>query len=353
MDGCGFGLLCGIISVKAEKSPAPLCVLRNERQAALMKIVVLDGYLVNFDRQPWILKERFPDLIWYDATPPEETVDRIGDAEAVFTNRVTLDREVLRQAANLRYIGFFGTGYNYVDLKAARERGITVTNVPGYSSYAVAQNTAALLLAAANRVAEFSAFVKGGGWRSPADPEVTAVPLMELYGKTVGIYGCGDIGTAFGRICLAFGMRVLGWRRSVPPSTVRDGILFTDEETLLKESDVLSLHCPLTEETRGLVDEAFLSRMKDGAILLNTARGGLLDEGAVSRALDRGKLSMAGVDVLSSEPPAPDNPLVRNSRCIITPHVSWSPKETRARLLRIAAENFLAFLEGHPQNTVG
>lgn len=314
-----------------------------------MKIVVLDGYLVNFDRIPWRVAERFPELEWYDHTPPEKVEERVRDAEAVFANRAMLGRSVLEQCPRLRYIGVFGTGYNIVDLEAARRLGITVCNIPSYSTRAVAQSAAALMLAVANRVAEFDRFLKAGSWRDACDAGVTAIPTVELWGKTAGILGYGEIGRAFGEICRALGMRVLATRRS--PGR-EEGVEFVSLETLRRESDVLSIHCPLTDETRGMVNEAFLSGMKRGAILINTARGAILDEEAVARALDSGQLSGAGLDVFAREPAGGEHPLVRRPNCVVTPHVSWAARETRERMLEIAAENFFAFLEGRPQNVV-
>ncbi len=314
-----------------------------------LKIVVLDGYLVNHDRQPWAVAERFPELIWYDETPDDLAAERIGDADAVFANRTHIGRQVFESCPNLRYIGVFGTGYNIIDLKAAKEHGVTVCNVPEYSSQAVAQHTLALLLAVTNRVAEFSAYMKAGKWQLPGDPGVTAVPMMELAGKTVGILGYGGIGKAFGSVCQALGMRVLGFRRHPSGTEV---VPIVDLDTLCRESDVLSIHCPLTDETRGMVNRDFLRRVKPGAILLNTARGAILNGQDVAEALDSGQLSAAGVDVFAHEPAGLEDPLVRHPRCIVTPHVSWGPRETRARLLQITADNFFAFLDGHPQNNV-
>lgn len=315
-----------------------------------MKIVVLDGYLVNHDRLPWAVAERFPDLAWYDETPDALAAKRIGNAEAVFVNRTPLEAETLRQCPNLRYIGVFGTGYNIIDLPAAKAQGITVCNVPEYSSHAVAQHALALLLAVTNRAAEFSAYVKAGRWTLPADPGVTAVPMTELAGKTLGIFGYGSIGRVFGDACRALGMRVLGCRRH-PDG--REPVPMVSPEVLRRESDVLSIHCPLTPETRGLIDRAFLSGMRPGAILLNTARGPILNEADVAAALDSGQLSAAAVDVLGTEPAGLESPLVRHPRCIVTPHVSWGPRGTRQRLLQISADNLFAFLDGSPQNTVG
>ncbi len=315
-----------------------------------MKIVVLDGYLVNHDRLPWAVAERFPDLAWYDETPDALAAERIGNAEAVFVNRTPLEAETLRQCPNLRYIGVFGTGYNIIDLPAAKTLGITVCNVPEYSSHAVAQHALALLLAVTNRAAEFSAYVKAGRWTLPADPGVTAVPMTELAGKTLGIFGYGSIGRVFGDACRALGMRVLGCRRHPDGG---EPAPMVSPEVLRRESDVLSIHCPLTPETRGLIDRAFLSGMRPGAILLNTARGPILNEADVAAALDSGQLSAAAVDVLGTEPAGLESPLVRHPRCIVTPHVSWGPRETRQRLLQVSADNLFAFLDGSPQNTVG
>lgn len=315
-----------------------------------MKIVVLDGYLVNHDRLPWAVAERFPDLAWYDETPDALAAERIGNAEAVFVNRTPLEAETLRQCPNLRYIGVFGTGYNIIDLPAAKAQGITVCNVPEYSSHAVAQHALALLLAVTNRAAEFSAYVKAGRWTLPADPGVTAVPMTELAGKTLGIFGYGSIGRVFGEACKALGMRALGFRRH-PDG--REPVPMVSPEVLRRESDVLSIHCPLTPETRGLIDRAFLSGMRPGAILLNTARGPILNEADVAAALDSGQLSAAAVDVLETEPAGLESPLVRHPRCIVTPHVSWGPRGTRQRLLQISADNLFAFLDGNPKNTVG
>lgn len=315
-----------------------------------MKIVVLDGYLVNHDRLPWAVAERFPDLAWYDETPDALAAKRIGNAEAVFVNRTPLEAETLRQCPNLRYIGVFGTGYNIIDLPAAKAQGITVCNVPEYSSHAVAQHALALLLAVTNRAAEFSAYVKAGRWTLPADPGVTAVPMTELAGKTLGIFGYGSIGRVFGDACRALGMRVLGCRRHPDGG---EPAPMVSPEVLRRESDVLSIHCPLTPETRGLIDRAFLSGMRPGAILLNTARGPILNEADVAAALDSGQLSAAAVDVLETEPAGLESPLVRHPRCIVTPHVSWGPRGTRQRLLQISADNLFAFLDGNPKNTVG
>ncbi|MGI5893323.1 MAG: D-2-hydroxyacid dehydrogenase [Candidatus Merdivicinus sp.] len=314
-----------------------------------MKVVVLDGYLVNHDAIRWKVAEAFPDLQWYEETPPDQIAARIGNAEIVFANRAMLNRNTLQSCPNLRYIGVFGTGYNIVDLMTADQMGITVCNIPSYSSRAVAQSTAALMLAVSNQVVAYDRFMKAGKWQNAADRGVTAISTMELSGKTVGILGYGEIGRAFGEICRAFGMRVLAYRRNPVPEK---GVSFVNLETLQRESDILSVHCPLTDATRGMINRSFLAKMKKGAVLLNTARGAILDESAVAEALDNGQLSGIGLDVFAKEPAGLDNPLVGHPKSVVTPHVSWAARETRERMLEIAAENLFAFLEGHPQNVV-
>ena len=314
-----------------------------------MKLVVTDETLITHKTIRLKLLDDFPDCKIYDFTSKEQLIPRIHDADAVFINRIAIPRAVIEQCPNLRYIGLFATGYNGVDIKAAKERGITVCNVPEYSSYAVAQHTMALLLDIVNRVSVYSPMVKAGGWN---DENIISVPLTELYGKTVGIIGCGDIGMTFGKMAQAMGMKVLAYRRSPNPADETDTFHYTDLPTLYRESDVISIHCPLNDETRGMIDKNALSQMKDGAVLLNTARGPILNESDVLDALNSGKLYMAGLDVLSKEPPVPDHPLLCHPRCIVTPHVAWSPLETRQRLIDITVENFYAYLKGQPQNVV-
>lgn len=314
-----------------------------------MKLVVTDETLITHKTIRLKLLDDFPDCKIYDFTSKEQLIPRIHDADAVFINRIAIPRSVMEQCPNLRYIGLFATGYNGVDIQAATERGITVCNVPEYSSYAVAQHTMALLLDIVNRVSVYSPMVKQGGWN---DENIISVPLIELYGKTVGIIGCGDIGMTFAKMAQAMGMKVLGYRRNPSPDDETSTFRYTDLPTLYRESDVISIHCPLNQETRGMIDRKALSQMKDGAILLNTARGPILNEPDLLEALESGKLYMVGLDVLAKEPPSPDNPLLRHPRCVVTPHVAWSPLETRQRLIDIAVENFYAYLRGRPQNVV-
>lgn len=317
-----------------------------------MKIVILDEYLVCRGNLDFEALQQFGEVVSYPTTARGEAAGRIGDAEAIFLNRVVIDREVLSRCPNLRFIGITATGYNMIDLEAADEYGVTVCNVPAYSTEAVAQLTFALLLEIACGVSTLSAHVHAGNWQSPLDPFVADHRSFELYGKTMGIVGMGDIGYRVAQLANAFGMDVLGYRRHPDRSLERENLRFCDLDTLLERSDVVSVHCPLTNETRGLIGERELSRMKDGAVLLNTSRGPVLDEAAVAAALDCGKLYAAGVDVLSSEPPKADNPLARHPRCVVTPHVAWTPRETRARLIGVCVENLRRFLEGRPQNVV-
>lgn len=313
-----------------------------------MKVVTLDGFIVNAGGIEMELPGH--EQVWYAATEPEQTAERIGDAEAVIVNRTAITREVIEACPALRYIGIYATGYNMVDLVAASERGITVCNAPGYSTAAVTQLTIGLLLEIAGRVGEFDRLVRGGGWTKGGGRAIVAVPTRELAGRVLGIFGAGEIGRSVGRVAAALGMEVLGCRRNPPPDG--DGIRYVDADTLLAQSDVVSIHTPLTDETKGYFGAATIAKMKDGAILLNTARGAILDEAAVAAALDSGKLLALGADVLTAEPPEPGNPLAGHPRAVITPHVGWTPRETRQRLVEMVAENLLAFEAGRPQNVV-
>ena len=318
-----------------------------------MKIVILDGDLTNPGDISWEPVEKWGELTVYPDTSREERASRIGDAQAVIINRAEIDEEIFRQCPQLRYVGTLGTGYNYIDLKAAKKYGVTVCNVPGYSTYAVAQGTIALLLHHTNKVAQLNDYVKAGNWRNLMDKNITSTPLTELYGKTMGIVGMGAIGYRVAQIAMALGMKVLAYRRTPKPEWEGENLRFTDLDALLAHSDVVSLHCPLNGETAGMMDAAAFAKMKKGAILLNAARGGLVREEALFQALEEGRISYAGVDVLAEEPPRSDNLLVGHPCCTITPHVAWMPKETRIRLVEIVGENLGAFLAGSPQNVVG
>lgn len=315
-----------------------------------MKIVVLDGYtLCPGDLSLDALGE-LGEVTFYDRTPQEEIAQRIGDAPVVLTNKARITREVMDACPQLRYIGVLATGYNVVDLPAAKERGIVVTNVPAYSTQAVAQHTMALLLASMSRVSEYDARVKQGAWSASPDFCFYAGPMEEIAGKTLGIVGFGHIGQAVARAALGLGMRVIVHTRT-PKAGIEQAKFVTLDE-LLQRSDVITLHCPLTERTRGLIGSDAMARMKDGVRVINTARGPLVDESAMAEALLRGKVACYMADVLSVEPPAPDNPLLAAPNTILTPHVAWAPRQTRTRLLEIAVGNVRAFLDGAPRNVV-
>lgn len=315
-----------------------------------MKLVILDGYASNPGDVSWEELAAFGELTVYDRTAKDEVVPRIKDAEIAFLNKTPVDAAVFGQCPKLRMIGILATGYNIVDIAAAKAHGVTVCNVPGYSTGAVAQMTFALLLEMTQHVGEHSRAVHAGQWQNCPDFCFWNAPLTELAGKTLGVVGYGAIGQAVGRIAQAFGMRLLVTARHEKP--VPEGAEFVTLDELLSRADVVSLHCPQTAENLHMIDAAALVKMKDGAILLNTARGGLIDEQAVADALLRGKLAGYGADVVSKEPIAADNPLLTAPNCYLTPHIAWAPKEARLRLHHIAAENLRAFLDGNPQNVV-
>ncbi len=308
-----------------------------------MKIVVLDGYALNPGDMSWAEIEALGECVIHDRTPADKAVERIGDAPIVITNKTLITAEVLAACPALRYIGVLATGYNVVDVRAAAERGVCVTNIPAYSTQSVAQHVFALLLEACSQVGLHNAAVHAGEWSAQRDFCFWKTPLIELAGKTMGIIGFGQIGRGVARIAEAFGMRVLVHSRS-------HGELSLSE--VLREADVVSLHCPLSPETQGMIGRAAIAGMKDGAILINTARGPLVDEQAVREALDSGKLYAACVDVADREPIPADSPLLGAPRCIITPHIAWAPIAARLRLMAIAAENLRQFLRGNEVNRV-
>jgi glycerate dehydrogenase len=315
-----------------------------------MKIVVLDGYTLNPGDMSWAPLEALGACTIFDRTPRELTVERAKDAEIVLTNKVVLDAEILAALPALRYIGVLATGYNVVDVAAARARGISVTNVPGYSTMSVAQATFALLLELTHHVGAHADAVRAGRWSRGADFSFQDYPLVELDGLTMGIVGYGAIGRAVARITRAFGMRVLAHTRTVPVDELDTA--FTDLDTLFREADVVSLHAPLTPQTQGMVDAARLATMKPTAFLLNTARGPLVVEADLAAALNAGRLAGAGLDVLSVEPPPFDNPLLTAQNCLITPHHAWATRAARHRLLAAVVENLRAYLAGAPVHVV-
>ena len=307
-----------------------------------MKTVVLDGFAVNPGDLSWDFLAKYGEYEVYDKTPYERAAEVIRDAEAVFTNRVNIDRAVLDACPNIRYVSALGTGYDMIDVAACRERGIEVCNVPAYSTPSVAQLAFTLLLSLTTDVVGLTNIVREGKWTGIPGFAYQNVRFTELKDKTVGVYGCGAIGECFSRICLAFGMRVLAYRRSAEHG-IRDGIEYTDADTLLRECDYVSFHCPLTPETRGMVDAEFIDRMKQGAIIINTSRGAVLNEADVAAALRSGRLGGAGLDVLAVEPALPDNPLLSAPNCLITPHSAWTSIESRRRLIDVLDRNLAEF----------
>ncbi len=315
------------------------------------KIVILDGYTENPGDLSWAGFAALGELVVYDRTAPGDVVRRIGNAEIAYTNKTLLTRDVLLACPNLRFIGVLATGYNVVDVAAAKEKGILVANIPAYSTFAVSQFVFALLLEICHRVQRHSDAVYEGRWTASPDFCFWDFPLMELSGKTMGIVGFGRIGQATARIANALGMKVLAYSRSETEEG-RALAKYVSLPELYAKADVISLHCPLTDETRGMINLGSISKMKDGVILINTGRGPLIAEHDLAEALNSGKVYAAGVDVVSEEPIKADNPLLRAKNCLITPHIAWAPKESRQRLMDIAVDNLQKFLGGNPVNIV-
>ena len=323
-----------------------------------MKIVILDGYAENPGDLSWEGFEKLGELTVYDRTPREdveEILRRIGDAEIICTNKTLISREVIMRAPRLRYIGVLATGYNVVDVDAAAKRGIPVTNIPAYGTAAVAQHVMALLLEICNQAGHHSQAVREGRWQKSEDFCFWDYPLMELSGKTMGIIGYGRIGQVTAKLAGAFGMTVIACRR--PDSAAQkgmgvDGVSMVTMEELFKRADVISIHCPLFPETEGLICRENIAKMKDGVILINTARGPIVREEDLAEALNSGRVYAAGVDVVSTEPIRDDNPLLTAKNCFITPHIAWASRESRQRLMDTAVANLQAFLAGEPVNVV-
>lgn len=316
-----------------------------------MKIVILDGYSVNPGDLSWEGLQSLGEVEVYERTSPDEVVARAEKAEIVLTNKVVLDKPTIDRLPLLRYIGVLATGYNVVDLEETRRRGITVTNIPAYSTDSVAQMTFAHILNITNRVGYYAQENTRGRWSNNADFCYWDSPLHELAGKTLGIVGLGNIGKRVARIAGDFGMDVFALT-SKEPAALPYGVQKTTLEGLLAISDILSLHCPLTESTRHLIREETISKMKRGAIIINTGRGPLVDEHDVAEALRSRQLAGYGADVLSTEPPAHDNPLLSAPNAYITPHIAWATVDARKRLIAITTENIKAYLSGTPQNVV-
>ena len=316
-----------------------------------MKIVVLDGYTLNPGDLSWGRLEALGDCCVYVRTAPEGVVERVGDAEIVLTNKTVLSGDMIRSLAGLKYIGVLATGYNVVDIEAASERGIPVTNVPTYGTASVAQMVFAHLLNLTQHVGHHGKTVRDGRWTASADFCYWDMPLLELAGLTMSIVGFGRIGRAVAELARAFGMEVIVHDVTVP-AEMPEGCRVAELEEVFREADVLSLHCPLTPQTQKLVNAERLALMKPTAFLINTSRGPLIDEPALADALNEGRLAGAGLDVLSTEPPPADNPLLKAQNCYITPHIAWATRSARARLLNIAIDNVAAFIAGKPQNVV-
>lgn len=316
-----------------------------------MKIVILDGYTANPGDLSWKALEEMGALKVYERTKPEETIDRAKDAEVVLTNKVLLKRQEIEQLPKLRYIGVLATGYNVVDLEAAREHGIIVTNVPAYSTLSVAQMVFSHLLTVTNHTEHYASQNREGKWTASPDFSYMDMPVTELAGKTFGIVGLGNIGQRVAMIAAAFDMSVVAYTSKsvdqLPPYIQKRTL-----DEVLAESDVLSLHCPLTPDTQHLVNRQTLQKMKPSAILINTGRGPLISDQDVADALNNNRLKAFCADVLTEEPPKADNPLLRCENAYITPHIAWASSEARVRLLDVAINNVRAFLDGKPQNVV-
>ena len=316
-----------------------------------MKIVVLDGHTENPGDLSWSALGAMGDLTVYDITPPELIQARIGDAEIVLVNKTPVTAQTMDACPQMRYIGVLATGYNVVDTAYAKNKGIVVSNIPTYGTTAVAQFTMALLLEICHHVGHHSEAVHQGRWESAGHFCFWDYPLIELAGKTIGFIGFGRIGQAAAALAKAFGMRILA-HDMYPNAAGRALAEYVDLDMLLANADVISLHCPLTDETKGILNKKNFQKMKDGVIILNTSRGPLIVEQDLADALNSGKVFAAGVDVVSVEPIRRDNPLLQAKNCLITPHIAWAPKESRQRLMDVAVQNVKQFLSGCPQNQV-
>ena len=316
-----------------------------------MKIIILDGHTENPGDLSWGGFEALGQLTVHDRTPAQKIIERIGDAEIVITNKTPLSADTVAACPHMRYIGLLSTGYNVVDVAAANARGVTVCNIPTYGTAAVGQFAIALLLEICHRIGHHDRAVHQGRWANNPDFCFWDYPLIELAGKTLGIIGFGRIGRAAGRIAKAMGMDIIA-HDGRQDDEGKEIATYVSLDELYAQSDVISLHCPLLPSTAGMINRASIAKMKDGVILINNARGPLIDEQDLAGALESGKIAAAGLDVLSNEPPCGDNPLLKAKNCIITPHISWAPIESRARLMDIAVANLTAFLGGNPINVV-
>lgn len=317
-----------------------------------MKIVILDGYTENPGDLSWEGFEALGELTVYDRTPEDQVAERIGDAEVVYVNKVPITSEIIAKCPNLKYIGVLATGYNVIDTEAAKKAGILVSNIPTYGTDAVCQYAIALLLELCHHIGEHSECVKRGDWTNNDDWCFWNHPLIELAGKTMGIIGFGRIGQGTGRIAQALGMKVLAYDTHQNKNLESESCRYAELDEVLAQSDVISLHCPLFPATEGIINEKNIAKMKDGVMIINDSRGGLVKEEDLKDALNSGKVAGAAVDVVSTEPIKMDNPLLSARNCIITPHIAWAPKESRQRLMDIAVANLNSYVEGNPVNIV-
>ena len=317
-----------------------------------MKIVVLDGYALNPGDLSWNqIKER-GELDVFDRTPADKVFDRAKDAEIILTNKTPVSAEVINKILSLKYIGVLATGYNIVDVEAAKKKGVLVTNVPGYGTNSVVQLTFALLLELCEHVQRHSDAVMEGKWSRSADWSFWDFPLVELAGKTLGIIGFGNIGQQVADVATAFGMQVMAQSRTQTDQSQRKNFRWGSLDEILRTSDVISIHCPLTPETKGLINKNSLQQMKPSAFLLNTSRGPIVVDEDLADALNKNVIAGAGIDVLSVEPPPIDNPLLKSKNCLITPHIAWATREARERLMNSVVENISGFISGRPINVV-
>lgn len=317
-----------------------------------MKIVVLDGYALNPGDLSWENMKQLGDLTVYERTAADQVYERAKEADIIFTNKTPVPAEVISKLSSLKYIGVLATGYNIVDAEAAKQKGVVVTNVPGYGTASVVQLTIALLLELCLRVQRHSDAVMDGKWARSRDWSFWDYPLVELSGKTIGIIGFGNIGRGVADIAASFGMNVIAQSRTQTDQSQRENFRWVSIPELFEAADVISIHCPLTQETKGLINSDSLTKMKRSAFLLNTSRGPIIIDEDLADALNNDIIAGAGIDVLSAEPPPADNPLFKAKNCIITPHMAWATKESRTRLMTSVVNNLAAFLAGNPVNVV-
>jgi glycerate dehydrogenase len=317
-----------------------------------MKIVVLDAYALNPGDLSWTGLQALGETDIYERSSVAETSQRIADADIILTNKALLTEEIISNAPQLKYIGVMATGYNVVDMNAARKCNITVTNVPAYSTVSVAQLTFAIMLELSVHTALYAESVQHGDWITSKDFSYQLRPIMELQNKTLGIIGLGQIGKAVAKIAQAFGMKVIASHKH-PERDRMDSVSFTDEVSCFQEADFVSLHCPLTDQNKEFVNHGLLGKMKPSAFLINTSRGALINEEDLAYALNNDLIAGAGLDVLSTEPPGADNPLLHAKNCLITPHIGWATFEARSRLMQVLVNNVSSFINGNPVNVVG